>query len=312
MRLLSAVFVLASLSGAVASAQVSRTPDIAAGIVALGPELSREMVGGTMRLYKPLHATDHEGGFVLTADENYGDHERHRLDVYAPEKADGTQPIIVFAHGGGFVRGDKGDVAHIGRWLARRGMVAVLINYRLAPEHKWPSGIEDVGLVLDWLKAHPDLHRGDAAKIVLAGHSAGSAHVAGYAFHEDLQKREDGVVGVVLISPPTVSLTGRELDPKRDALYFAESQEARAEQSVATQLDGRKLPVLVAFAEYEPAFIHDQTRQLIAGLFERDGVLPLIATAAGHNHISIVEHFGTADETLGPDLLEFIGAVQMD
>ena len=47
-------------------------------------------------------------------------------------------------------------------------------------------------------------------------------------------------------------------------------------------------------------------QRLVNALFARDGKLPNDKTALGHNHISIIEHFGTADESLGPDILEFI------
>lgn len=63
---------------------------------------------------------------------------------------------------------------------------------------------------------------------------------------------------------------------------------------------------MIAYAQNEPAVIIDQTRRMIEALVERDGRLPLIASAPGHNHISIVSHFGTADDTCGRDLLGFV------
>ena len=129
-------------------------------------------------------------------------------------------------------------------------------------------------------------------------------HIADYVFREELQIENDGVIGAILISPPTVDLENREIDPTRDAVYYAEGN--RAEQSVVNAVDGRAVPVLVAYAQNEPDVILDQTHRLINALAARDGRLPLIVGAAGHSHISIVGHIGTADETLGPDMLEFI------
>src|ERR1700712_5445778 len=111
-------------------------------------------------------------------DEAYGAHPRQRFDVYAPKNAASGNPILVWFHGGGFVRGDKRQRANIGAWGASQGFVTVLPNYRLAPECRWPSGAEDVVGVWAWLRAHAQNLGGDVERIVLAGESAGAAHVA--------------------------------------------------------------------------------------------------------------------------------------
>lgn len=293
-----------SVLGGGAMAQATETPDIARAIRGMGTELSREMVGGTMKLYGPLHAAETNDGLTVSHDQPYGSDPRNVLDVYAPDGAVGA-PVMVFVHGGGFVRGDKGDVANIGRYAAKHGVIGVTMNYRFAPENTWPSGAEDVAAALSWIRDNIGALGGNPDQIVIAGNSAGAMHVADYAFREDMQLEADGVIGAILISPPTVDLMSREIDPQRDALYYGTDAD-RSAQSVVNAVDGRKLPVLVAYAEFEPDVIIDQTRLLIEALAERDGRLPLVASAPGHNHISIVEHIGTADETLGPDLIGFV------
>lgn len=295
------------LAAPMAQAQVANTPDIAAALSGLGSELTREMVGATMQLYGPLHAAETNDGLTVTADQAYGEHERQRLDVYAPEGAEGL-PVLLFVHGGGFVRGDKAGAANIGRWFARHGVVAVAMNYRYAPESSFPMGAEDVAGALAWIRENIAASGGDPARIVIAGNSAGSVHVGDYAFREELQAEDDGVVGAILISMPSANLSDHDLDPQRDLLYFGEDGD-RAAQSMLNALQGRTMPVMVAWAEHEPALIVSQTRQLVEGLSARDGALPVMATAMGHNHISIVEHIGTPDETLAPDMLEFVQAV---
>lgn len=292
------------LAPIIATAQVSNTPKIAAKIQALGPELSREMVGGTMKMYAPIHAGASTEGLVLTQDAVYGSHERNRLDVFAPEGAQNL-PVLVFVHGGGFVRGDKADIANIGRWFAHNGVVGVTINYQFAPDATWPTGADDLARALVWINENIAALGGDPSRIVIAGNSAGAMHVADYTFRETLQIKDDGVVGAILISPPTVDLNNRPVDPKRDAKYYGVDGD-RTEQSVVNFVDGREVPVLVGYAEYEPAVISDQTHRLIDALTQRDGRLPLVTSAAGHNHISIVSHIGSADQTLAPDMLEFI------
>lgn len=287
-----------------AAAQMADTPDAFRALQGMGKELSREMVGGTMKLYGGMLAGQTAEGVTVTQGQSYGPHERNVLDVFAPDGAEGL-PVLVFVHGGGFVRGDKGDVANIGRWFAQHGVVTVTMNYRFAPESTWPSGAEDVAGALEWIKGNIAGLGGDASKIVIAGNSAGSMHVADYTFHEDQQNDGDGVIGAILISTPTVDLENRAIDPQRDALYYGTDGD-RAAQSVVNAVDGRKIPLLIAYAENEPDVIIDQTRRLIEAVANRDGRLPLVTSAPGHNHISIVAHFGTADEGMGEDMLDFI------
>jgi acetyl esterase len=128
-------------------------------------------------LYAPLLA-DMPRGAEPVRDLAYGDDDRHRLDVYPAVGVAGPAPVVVFLHGGGFIRGDKADREAVGHYFSRHGVVAVLPNYRLGPKHRWPAGAEDVASVLAWARANVAAHGGDPDHIVLAGESAGAAHVA--------------------------------------------------------------------------------------------------------------------------------------
>lgn len=289
-----------------AAAQIANTPEIAELLPGLGRELGPELVGATQSAYAALHAGD-ETGLSVTRDLEYGTDPRHRLDIYAPQDA-AAAPVLVFVHGGGFVRGDKADVANIGRYAAQHGLVGVTINYRFAPDNVWPSGAQDLASAIGWLGENLARYGGDPHCLIIAGNSAGAMHVADYAFRPELRAEGDGVLGAILISPPTVDLSAREIDPARDALYYG-SEGDRAAQSVVNAVPGTDLPVMIAYAEHEPDVIIDQTRLMIEALTRRDSRLPLISSAPGHNHISVVAHIGTADETLGPDLLEFVSVL---
>ncbi|WP_353475942.1 alpha/beta hydrolase (plasmid) [Salipiger sp. H15] len=303
-RLSLPALMLAAVLALPVSAQITDTPEALAALQGLGREMSREMVGGTMKLYGQMLAGADDAGLAVAADQPYGPDARNLLDLRAPEGA-AALPVVLLVHGGGFVRGDKGDIVNMARWFARQGVVAVTMNYRLAPAAHWPAGAEDVGAALGWLSAHVAEHGGDPSKIVVIGDSAGAMHVADYVFREELQHAGDGVIGAVLISPPVADLRARALDPERDLLYYGAKGD-RAAQSVVGAVAGREIPVMIAYAQNEPDVIIDQTRRMIEALAERDGRLPLIVSAPGHNHISIVSHFGTADDTFGRDLLGFV------
>lgn len=93
--------------------------------------------------------------------------------VYRPA-ADGPLPIFVFAHGGGFVFCDLDSHDGLCRSFANSiPAVVVSVDYRLAPEHRWPAAAEDVYTVTQWAAAHAAELGGDPTKLIVGGDSAG-------------------------------------------------------------------------------------------------------------------------------------------
>jgi len=82
-------------------------------------------------------------------------------------------PAVLLIHGGGWVEGSWESFESLAPALAHRGLLAVAMSYRLAPEHRWPAQREDVGLALDLLR-HQQI---DLERVALWGHSAGG-HMA--------------------------------------------------------------------------------------------------------------------------------------
>lgn len=108
-----------------------------------------------------------------------------RLDASVPE-GDGPFPVALLVHGGGWSGGDKANVGSEGKgadvtpWFAPLTAAKYTwfsINYRLAPTHRWPACFEDVQTAIRWVKAHAKEFKGDPARIVIFGHSAGG-HLA--------------------------------------------------------------------------------------------------------------------------------------
>jgi acetyl esterase/lipase len=105
---------------------------------------------------------------------------RQKLDVFAPRDAE-RRPVVLFVHGGAWTVGDKnlfGLYRNVGRFFARHGVVAVLINYRLSPWVKHPEHVKDVARAFAWTHQHIADYGGDPGRIVLCGHSAGGHLVA--------------------------------------------------------------------------------------------------------------------------------------
>ena len=102
------------------------------------------------------------------------------LDAVVPSGA-GPFPFLLLIHGGGWTGGDKaGDIAPLLSPLAAAGFTCVSINYRLAPQHRWPACRDDVLAAIRWMKAHAATFKGDGSRIALIGYSAGG-HLASFA-----------------------------------------------------------------------------------------------------------------------------------
>lgn len=112
-------------------------------------------------------------GLKVVPDQRYGPHERNLLDVYAPASAQGA-PTVLFVHGGSWQGGDKAIYRFVGESLARAGYVTGVMNYRLAPQNRYPTYVQDTAAALRWLRDHAGDFGGNPDDLFVVGHSAGA------------------------------------------------------------------------------------------------------------------------------------------
>ena len=95
--------------------------------------------------------------------------------VYTPRDVGGEKlPILVVYHGGGWVIGDLETHDNQCRYLSNEAdMIVVAVDYRLAPEHKFPAGVNDCINATEWVIANAETLGGDASKVAVTGDSAG-------------------------------------------------------------------------------------------------------------------------------------------
>ena len=120
--------------------------------------------------------------------------------IYNP---DATAPVavLVYLHGGGFIAGDADTYDGVMRRLASLAHVAVVsVNYRLAPEHKYPAALTDAYMALQWTTAHASTYGWSADRIAVGGDSAGANLAAAVCFRCQ-QQGGPAVTLQLLVSP---------------------------------------------------------------------------------------------------------------
>lgn len=291
----------------------ARPPALTARLREIGPRWHLDIRAAseeTKALYEPLLAAAcaSPDGVQVTRDIAYGAHPRQTLDVYRPAGARGA-PVIVFVHGGAFVRGAKDTTVqmwgNVLRWFARRGCVGINVEYRLAGEAPYPGGAQDVALACDWVARHAGAHGGDPRRVCLVGHSAGGTHVAAYAC--------DPLLGLAPKAHALVLVSARlRADVRQDnpnaagvRAYHGEDEGRLALRSPVTHAARLQRPVLVVNAEYENPWLDVYGLEFAHAVGQARGRAPLHIALPDHNHISVMAHFNSGEAWLGERVLAF-------
>ncbi|WP_341988611.1 alpha/beta hydrolase [Azorhizobium sp. AG788] len=125
-----------------------------------------------------LNALGGMGRHCETRSVPYGPGPRQSLDIYRPHmRGRPPAPVVVFFYGGGWVEGDRALYRFVGAALAAQGFVTVIPDYRVHPEVRFPTFLEDGARAVQWVRGQIGTFGGDPDRMVLMGHSAG-AHLA--------------------------------------------------------------------------------------------------------------------------------------
>jgi acetyl esterase/lipase len=156
----------------------------------------------------------------------YGSREvaAQRLDLWLPDVVRGKPPLLVWIHGGGWRAGSRRRNGLAG--LVRAGYAVASLDYRLSGEATWPAQIQDCKGAIRWLRAHADRYGYDAARIGVAGSSAGGHLAALLGTSGDVAALEGTVGGNAGISsrvqavydlygPTDLAAIGAQRDPTR-------------------------------------------------------------------------------------------------
>jgi acetyl esterase/lipase len=276
-------------------------------IAALGARFDPSILTATMALYADAVATS-APSVARIVDVAFGEHPRQKLDVYRPKQS--GAPVLVFFPGGGFTGGGKDEhpsfYRNIGVYFARHGYLAIIANYRLAPEFRWTEQTADVAAAVAWVSANAIHFGGDPRCLSLLGQSAGAVNLSNYLFHP-MHRGKAEVAGVrrAILMSGLYRFT-RELPP--NVQQYAGPQSAWRDRSPLTHAHRNRIPLSLCLAEYDPAMLATPTLELALTLTRRDGRCPPLHRFAGHNHVSTVQSIGSADDQVGSTLRAMLEA----
>ncbi len=187
-----------------------------------------------------------------------------QLRVYRPAAFDAPLPVLAFLHGGGFVVGDLNSHDGVCRELAERAGCAVLaVDYRLAPEHKFPTALHDAADALAWLAEHAAAHGLDKHRVVVGGDSVGATLATVLATQAEHEPAAVALkpIGQLLCYPVTDASRHSESMTLFAEGYLLESQTLEwfyqhYQRSPEDRLDSRFSPLLASsLTRVAPAFI---------------------------------------------------------
>ncbi len=231
----------------------------------------------------------------------YGTDEKWQcLDVYRPIASEGRKlPVIVSVHGGAWVYGDKDRYQYYCMSLARYGFAVVNFSYRLAPEYKFPSQLEDTNSVFAWVLEHAEEYGFDARYIFGVGDSAG-AHLLSlysaictneeYAKNYDLQIPEGFVPTAVALNCGIYDMADEK---KREEVTFSIMADLLPKQGTPEKLK------LVSPERYVTAHFPPTYLMTASGDFLKKHT-PYMAERLTEQEVEFEYHFyGNSEKTLG-------------
>jgi triacylglycerol lipase len=278
-------------------------PDVAQAVAAMG---HKNDAAATRKIFDPLQPKDPVAvaGLKADRDQAYGPDPLQKLDVVWDGKTAGNRPILVFVHGGGFTGGDKHQPGqftndNLMKWANEQGMVAVDVNYRLAPKNKYPDAAYDARDALAWVAKNAVKYGGDPNKIFLWGHSAGASLVGLYVSHPEFHyKQGGGIIGAVMTSG------GYEFRPND---FIPDADTAKKASSVEG-LKATKIPLFFTRAEWDPETPQIAQGEMIHKVLSDAGHDHFFHVMKTHNHMSQIYSVGTSEhqltDLLGPWLKE--------
>jgi acetyl esterase/lipase len=143
------------------------------------------------------------------------------VDVYRPG-ASGRFPVLVQVYGGAWQRGTPANNAEFAEYFAAQGYVVFAVDYRHAPQFRFPAQVDDVRTALAWIGSHASEWDADTSRLAMVGRSAGAHLAMMVAYSLDAPR----VRGVIDYYGPVDLVEGYRKPPRPDPLAVRDIEEA--------------------------------------------------------------------------------------
>src|SRR5574344_1009292 len=141
--------------------------------------LVRNVLGGLDHM-RDEHLNEPEG-VTKICDLSYKEGDEYNLlNLYFPQEFSGKLPVIINIHGGFYVYGNREVYHYYGMNLAKSSFIFVNANYHLAPEYKFPTQLQEINEIFNWIEKHADEYHMDLNNVFVIGDSAGAQMASQY------------------------------------------------------------------------------------------------------------------------------------
>jgi acetyl esterase/lipase len=250
------------------------------------------------------------------------DPRKHRLDLYVPDGS--GWPIMIFAHGGGWRKGDKAfefggadPYGNIGRFYAARGIGVAVVNYRLQPAVTWREQVADIAQALGWVFWNADTYGADKRAIFVSGHSSGAQLSARAALdRKALQKLRlppRVPCGVIAVSGAPFDISDDEsyalgTDPVFYEKHFRAGDNGEGwkyEASAVNFVTPSAPQFLLLHGRWEPRGLKRQNEVMFQAL-RAAGVLSQLVVTPWDSHFLIVAALSYPDSAASSAIIDFV------
>ena len=224
---------------------------------------------------------------IEVARASLGTSPSQTVALFRQEGAGGPQPVILFVHGGGWHSGSPDDYEWAARGLAPEGFVVALSGYRLYPEGRFPTMLEDTAAALRWVVDNAAEHGGDPSRIYLAGHSAGAYNVVQLALDpqwiEAAGVPQEAVAGAIGLAGP-YDFAPFDTDSSRNS--FGEAPDVAATQPI--EFATRDAPPMLLVTGEDDTVVRPRNTRVLGAALERLGAPVETLFIPGYDHNRLV------------------------
>jgi acetyl esterase/lipase len=236
------------------------------------------------------------------------DKVKHRLDLFLP-RGKKDFPVLFFVHGGAWQRGDKamlGIYSALGSFYARRGVGAVVINYRLSPAVAHPEHVKDVARAFAWTYKNIARYGGRPDLLFVSGHSAGGHLIALLVTDPSYLKAEGLTVKAIR---GAVALSGVYRIPERYlASVFGTDPEVRKQASPIEHVRAGLPPFLIVYGDNDYPGCGREPSEAFCKALKDKGDRAETVEVPECSHINVLMNAALADTPVSRAVLGFIAA----